>query len=63
MVAGGGDLPVNTSVDRSQPHNAETERAFLGGLILAGGDGPDLNPGDFYLQPGRPLLQGNDPGP
>jgi hypothetical protein len=60
VLAGGGDLPVNPSVDRPQPHNAEAERAFLGGLILAGGDSPDLNPGDFYLKPGRPLLQGDD---
>jgi hypothetical protein len=49
VLAGGGDLPVNPSVDRIQPHSAEAERAFLGGLILAGGDGPGLNPSDFYL--------------
>ena len=39
---------MSRSVDRL-PHSAEAERAFLGGLILAGGDGPDLNPSDFYL--------------
>lgn len=40
---------MNPSVDRPLPHSPEAERAFLGGLILSGGHGPDLNPRDFYL--------------
>jgi hypothetical protein len=36
-------------IDRPQPHSPEAERAFLGGLILAGGVGPELQASDFHL--------------
>ena len=35
--------------NKALPHSPEAERAFLGGLILAGGDGPEMEVTDFFL--------------
>jgi DnaB-like helicase N terminal domain/AAA domain len=35
--------------EKPLPHSPEVERAFLGGLILSGGNGPDLDSTDFHL--------------
>jgi hypothetical protein len=44
--------------DRPLPHSPDAERAFLGGLILAGGNGPELDPSDFYLPFNQNLYRG-----